>query len=70
MFHAGGKKLGELRSADGGGGGGGGGFGLTQAEARQKLEAARVERSAGRMDEKTWHETMEKLSPIANPRAA
>lgn len=68
MMHAGGTKLGEIGGQ--GNGAGSGGFGITQAAAREQLDAARAKRAKGEMSERDWHEIDGKLGPIAYPSAA
>lgn len=63
MFHAGGAKLGELKGEPGGGGGQ---FGYTRDQARAKLDAARIERSEGKISAEQWQKLFDELAPIAN----
>lgn len=59
-FHKGATALGTKPMAQGSG------DGITQLQAREKLEAARQQRIEGKISEKDWLDTMARLSPIAN----
>jgi hypothetical protein len=67
MFDAGGKKLGE---AGGAGRTENTGGGMTQMQARERLEEARQKRSDGKMTQEDWFALSAQLNPIAYPQAA
>lgn len=67
MFHAGGVKLGEHGKTTGDPSNQR--FGITQAQAKEKLEAKRADRAAGKISEADWLEASAQLAPIAYPSA-
>lgn len=67
MMHKGGSKLGEQKNVPGEGGGG---FGVTQADARARLDQARADRNADKISQADYLAIQDKYGPIANPAKA
>jgi len=63
LFHGLGVKMGEHGFMKGDGGGGK----VTQAQAREKLDAARQQRVEGKISEAEWLKTLDQYGPIAEP---